>query len=127
MYVIPAQDALRLGYSVQVDCGRGVTFQRLFASLADTLGCPWMLGGPFGGWGPSQGATPVSGATGVPSCFSEEVAASCPACSSVGAPVAPTGGLFAQMRLERHTALPGVALLFAFPFQAFYLGLLPCL
>lgn len=50
MYVIPAQDALCLGYSIQLDCGRGVTSVRLFASLAGTLGCPWMDAGRTFPW-----------------------------------------------------------------------------
>lgn len=104
MSVIPAQDALCLGYSTQLDCGRGVTSVRLFASLAGTLGCPWMDAGRTFPW---LGARPGSGAMEAPSCFSVEMAASCPARSSGGA--------------------PGVAALFAFPFQAFCLGLLPCL
>lgn len=62
MYVIPAQDALCLGYAIQLDCGRGVTSVRLSASLDGTLGSPWMDAGrtfPWLGARPGCHGSPV--------------------------------------------------------------------
>lgn len=80
-----------------------------------------MLLRTFGSWESGWGChSRLWSQRGTPSCFSEEVAASCSACSPVGAPVAPMGSL-SLLRLGRQPCL-AVALLFASRFQAFYLG-----